>query len=36
MLVLFAVVVTLTPADGFMGTWKQNMAESTYSPGMSH
>ncbi len=25
--------VTLSPADGFMGTWKQNMAKSTYSPG---
>ena len=33
MLVLFTVVVTLSPADGFMGTWKQNMAQSTYSPG---
>jgi hypothetical protein len=33
MLVLLTAAVTLSPADGFMGTWKQNMAKSTYSPG---
>lgn len=33
MLVLLTAAVTLSPVDGFMGTWKQNMAKSTYSPG---
>ena len=33
MLVLITAAVMLSPADGFMGTWKQNLAKSTYSPG---
>ena len=33
MLVLMTAAVMLSPADGFMGTWKQNLAKSTYSPG---
>ena len=33
MFVLITTAVMLSPADGFMGTWKQNMAKSTYSPG---
>ena len=33
MLVLITAAVMLSTADGFMGTWKQNMAKSTYSPG---
>ena len=33
MLVLITAAVMLSPADGFMGTWKQNMSKSTYSPG---
>jgi hypothetical protein len=33
MLVLITAAVMLSPTDGFMGTWKQNMAKSTYSPG---
>ena len=33
MLVLITAAVMLSPADGFMGTWKQNMAKSKYSPG---
>ena len=33
MLILITAAVMLSPADSFMGTWKQNMAKSTYSPG---
>jgi hypothetical protein len=33
MLVLITAAVMLSPTDGFMGTWKQNMAKSTYLPG---
>ncbi len=33
MLVLITAAVMLSPVDGFMGTWKQNLAKSTYSPG---
>ena len=33
MFVLITTAVMLSPADSFMGTWKQNMAKSTYSPG---
>ena len=30
---IFMEIVALSSADGFMGTWKQNIAKSTYSPG---
>jgi hypothetical protein len=33
MLVLITAAVILSPVDGFIGRWKQNMAKSTYSPG---
>ncbi len=33
MFVLITTAVMLSPADGFMGTWKQNLAKSSYSPG---